>query len=47
MGVLGDTKYTAEISTRNPVFVYTGANFEVQVPNKMLLYLILLSLQNM
>jgi hypothetical protein len=27
-GQISDTKYTAEISTRNPVFVYTGANFE-------------------
>jgi len=27
-GQISDTKYSAEISTRNPTFVYTGANFE-------------------
>jgi hypothetical protein len=27
-GQISDTKYTAEISTRNPVFTYTGDNFQ-------------------
>ena len=27
-GLISDTKYTAEISTRQPVFYYTGANYE-------------------
>jgi len=27
-GLISDTKYTSEISTRNPVFYYTGDNYE-------------------